>query len=167
MTSERFVEMPEMHSALLVSPLSEDRDFLEKFFLEKGWELHATPTGSSALAVLRERKIPVVITERDLPVGDWKDLLVALQQLPYNPFLVVTSRIAHEHLWAEVLNLGGHDVVAKPFQAEELHWSCRVPGGAGKITKNTREILATRRSKRCGIALALFLQHRRLRRNRK
>ena len=122
MTSERFVEMPEMHSALLVSPLSEDRDFLEKFFLEKGWELHATPTGSSALAVLRERKIPVVITERGLPVGDWKDLLVALQQLPYNPFLVVTSRIAHEHLWAEVLNLGGHDVVAKPFQAEELHW---------------------------------------------
>ena len=34
--------------------------------------------------------------------------------------LVVTSRIADEWLWAEVLNLGGYDVLAQPFDREEV-----------------------------------------------
>jgi len=36
------------------------------------------------------------------------------------PLLIVTSRLADERLWAEVLNLGAHDVLAKPFNAEEV-----------------------------------------------
>jgi len=38
------------------------------------------------------------------------------------PFLVVTSRLADEYLWVEVLNLGEHDVLAKPFRAPEVQW---------------------------------------------
>jgi hypothetical protein len=34
--------------------------------------------------------------------------------------LVVASRLADERLWAEVLNLGGHDVLAMPFDAHEV-----------------------------------------------
>ncbi len=30
--------------------------------------------------------------------------------------LIVTDRLANEALWSEVLNLGGYDVVAKPFE---------------------------------------------------
>jgi DNA-binding response OmpR family regulator len=74
------------------------------------------------LALLRDQPMPVVITERDLPLGDWKDILAAIQLLPHPPLLVVTSRLADEYLWTEVLNLGGHDVLAKPFQAVELQW---------------------------------------------
>jgi DNA-binding response OmpR family regulator len=72
------------------------------------------------LALLRDRPIPVVIAERALPVGDWRDLFAALQLLPHHPLLIVTSRLADDHLWAEVLNLGGNDVLAKPFQAAEV-----------------------------------------------
>jgi hypothetical protein len=32
----------------------------------------------------------------------------------------VTSSCADEYLWAEVLNLGGFDVIAQPFNPEEL-----------------------------------------------
>jgi DNA-binding response OmpR family regulator len=32
----------------------------------------------------------------------------------------VTSRTADECLWAEVLNLGGYDVLAKPFNSNEF-----------------------------------------------
>jgi DNA-binding response OmpR family regulator len=109
-----------MKSALLVSPFSEDHHLLSQIFLDKGWTLRLAYTLGSALAVLRERPIPVVIAERALPCGDWKDLFAALQLLPNHPLLVVTSRLADEDLWAEVLNLGGHDVLAKPFQAVEV-----------------------------------------------
>jgi DNA-binding response OmpR family regulator len=109
-----------MKSALLVSPLSADHERLSQIFIDKSWTLHLTHTLESALALLRDRPIPVVIIERDLRLGDWKDVLTAIQQLPHDPLLVVTSRLANDHLWAEVLNLGGHDVLAKPFQAAEV-----------------------------------------------
>jgi DNA-binding response OmpR family regulator len=109
-----------MESALLVSPFSEDYQPLSQIFLDKGWALHLTYTLGSALALLRDRPIPVVIAERALPIGDWKDLFAALQLLPHHPLLIVTSRLADDHLWAEVLNLGGHDVLAKPFQPAEV-----------------------------------------------
>lgn len=62
----------------------------------------------------------MVISEQDVPGGGWKKILSALQQLSRPPLLVVTSRLADEYLWAEVLNPGGHDVLAKPFRAKEL-----------------------------------------------
>ena len=36
------------------------------------------------------------------------------------PNLIVFSRLADERLWAEVLNLGGFDVLMTPFEPEEV-----------------------------------------------
>jgi DNA-binding response OmpR family regulator len=36
------------------------------------------------------------------------------------PLLVVTSRVADDRLWSEVLNLGGYDVLAKPLNTKEV-----------------------------------------------
>ena len=36
------------------------------------------------------------------------------------PLLIVTSRLADAYLGAEVLNLGGYDVLAKPFKSAEF-----------------------------------------------
>jgi DNA-binding response OmpR family regulator len=73
------------------------------------------------------------MTERDLPVGNWKDVLAAIQQLPQTPLLIVTARLADEYLWAEVLNLGGQDVLSQPFQVTELLW---VLGNAWRMGEN-------------------------------
>ena len=39
--------------------------------------------------------------------------------LPDPPSVIVTSRLADDRLWAEVLNLGAYDVLAKPFDRTE------------------------------------------------
>lgn len=36
------------------------------------------------------------------------------------PLLIVAAYLADNRLWAEVLNEGGHDVLAKPFRATEV-----------------------------------------------
>ena len=63
--------------------------------------------------------------------GTWRDMLERIGRLPQPPFLIVTSRLADGHLWAEALNLGAYDVLAKPFDRNEvvrivslawLHW---------------------------------------------
>jgi DNA-binding response OmpR family regulator len=37
------------------------------------------------------------------------------------PTLIVTSRLADDELWAEVLNLGAYDVLAQPFDPDEVY----------------------------------------------
>jgi DNA-binding response OmpR family regulator len=36
------------------------------------------------------------------------------------PVLIVTSRVANHSFWAEVLKLGGYDVLAQPLDREEV-----------------------------------------------
>jgi len=63
--------------------------------------------------------------------GTWREMLAEAAQLLPPPFLIVTCRLADERLWAEALNVGAYDVLAKPFDAAEvirvvslawLHW---------------------------------------------
>jgi len=74
-----------------------------------------------ALTHLSDNDTAVVICERDLPDGDWKLVLNRLDSLPAPPNLIVTSRLTGDELWAEVLNLGGYDVLAQPFEAQEVY----------------------------------------------
>jgi len=120
-------------AALLVSGIEKDHEFLGQVFSQQGWRLYKTRTLESAMDLLSCSPVPVVMTERDLPLGNWKDVLAAIQQLPQTPLLIVTDRLADEHLWAEVLNLGGYDVLSQPFQVTELLW---VFGNAWRTGEN-------------------------------
>ena len=73
----------------------------------------------------------LIMCEQSLPDGSWKDLIRSVRSLENPPPVIVMSWHADEALWAEVLNLGGYDVLMKPFDAQEvsrvtrmawLHW---------------------------------------------
>lgn len=119
---QRGPSMGEARSALLVSAVEQDHDFLGRIFFQHGWMLYRTGAIESALVSLRDHPVPVVITERNFPLGNWKDLLAATRHLNQAPLLIVTDRLADEYLWAEVLNLGRHGVLCQPFQVTELLW---------------------------------------------
>lgn len=120
---------------LVVSPIPEDHAFLQPLLERPGRITYRARTYREAVAVLCRDRIAVILCEQELPDGKWKDLLSQIAPLADPPYLIVTSRVADEFLWAEVLNLGGYDVLAKPFDAEEVarvvgmaceHWErCR------------------------------------------
>jgi DNA-binding response OmpR family regulator len=110
-------------AVLTVSSLEEDHLSLGRILGSSHGDLRPARSCQEAVEVLRGGEIPVVICERDLPDGDWKVLLYATRLLERAPLLIVCSRTADEFLWAEVLNLGGWDVLAKPFEAQEVLWS--------------------------------------------
>jgi DNA-binding response OmpR family regulator len=87
---------------------------------ERKWKIHSQPNVESTLEDLRLNPIPIVLCDRDRTAGAWKDLLLRFVALPDPPLLIVASRMADEHLWAEALNLGAWDVLAKPFDAAEV-----------------------------------------------
>lgn len=59
-------------------------------------------------------------TECKLPDGNWLEILDQISGRTEKCFLIVTSRLADASLWAEVLNLGGYDLLAKPFNRQEV-----------------------------------------------
>jgi len=108
---------------LLVSHMAEDHIYLRRLLERARWETLEAYCCQEAVAAIAERDPDVILCEASLPDGNWKELLEALSRRLNPPYLIVTSRLADEYLWAEVLNLGGNDVLAKPFDAEEV---CRV-----------------------------------------
>lgn len=74
---------------------------------------------------IAEHPPDIVISCSELPDGTWKNALAACQRLSVPPPVIVASRLADEHLWAEVLNLGGFDLIARPLDARELGWIVR------------------------------------------
>ena len=113
---------------LSVSPIEEDHLALNRIFkrsdwsgyTESKWVLHPTLTLESAVASLRASRYPLVLSERDLLPGTWREMLEETVSLPDPPVVIVTSRMADDYLWAEALNLGAYDVLAKPFDANEV-----------------------------------------------
>jgi DNA-binding response OmpR family regulator len=56
-----------------------------------------------------------------LPEGlDWWTIWGELAHLTQRPAILVYTQSANFHLWAEVLDAGGYDVVAEPFTRETL-----------------------------------------------
>jgi DNA-binding NtrC family response regulator len=110
---------------LLVSQLREDHVDLRRLLGRVRGETREVYCCREAITAIAEHDPDVVLCEAYLPDGDWRDLLENLSHRRNPPCLIVTSRVADEYLWAEVLNLGGYDVLAKPFDAEEV---CRVVG---------------------------------------
>ena len=110
-------------TVLMVSPFDEDRIRLDHIFAGSRWRARGVRTCREALALLRKSAAPVVLCEGDLPDGNWKDILDAFTVLTAPPLLIVTSRLADECLWVEVLNLGGYDLLAKPLDKKEVLWA--------------------------------------------
>ena len=127
---------------LCVDPIQEDHATLQKIFENSpwsicpnsSWTLQTCSTLTGAWRALRSVHFALVLCECNLKPGTWQDLLDLLARLPDPPFLIVTSRAADEHLWAEALNLGAYDVLAKPFDTTEVmrvvsmawtHWTAR------------------------------------------
>jgi len=84
------------------------------------WQLSAAGSCREAYRQLRKNGPLVIFSECDLPDGTWKDLLNSVSELAQPPAVIVTSRLADAYLWSEVLNLGGFDVLAKPFIEKEV-----------------------------------------------
>jgi len=112
---------------LSVSRNDEDCASLERIF-RSDWSVIASVTVASALSVLREIPIPIVMFDCDITSGTWEEMLDHISLLPDPPLLIVTSRLADERLWAEALNLGAWDVLARPFDENEVSRIVSVAG---------------------------------------
>lgn len=133
----------ELVQVLSIGPFDGDQRHLAEILRQANWRQHHVRTLAEALAFLKENPAPVAICEAELPDGTWKDVLAELGRMEYPPMLIVTSRLADEILWSEVLHLGGYNVLAQPIDKKEV---VHVVGLAAHHWKNQWERLALAQS---------------------
>lgn len=103
-----------------ISAVPEDHAALRRILRPISWDVWDAECCAKAFRLLSDASVQTVISDEVLPDGDWKRVLAHTHSRPRPPKLIVASRLADESLWAEVLNLGGYDLLAKPFDAEEV-----------------------------------------------
>ena len=105
---------------LSVSPDEGDHSELLHILDELPFLLTTARSSREAAACLDSGQFPVILCECKLPDGNWLEVLNQISGRAEKCFLIVTSRLADASLWAEVLNLGGYDLLAKPFNRQEV-----------------------------------------------
>lgn len=133
------VDAPRTATVVLAGYAKQERDFLQKVFNDRAnaftqecdWVFQTRDSVAAVLALLRRDRIPVILCDEEMGPDGWKELLDRFGLLSHPPCLIVTSRLADDYLWAEALNLGAYDVLARPFDRAEvvrtvsqarLHW---------------------------------------------
>lgn len=118
--SEFTVHPAAVPKVLSVSPIDQQHSSLHAIVCGPQFALLKAHNLESALAMLRQHEVAVVLCERDLHPGSYVDLLENVGAFPNTPAVIVVSRLADDRLWAEVLNLGAWDVLAIPFDRNEV-----------------------------------------------
>jgi DNA-binding NtrC family response regulator len=110
-------------SALLaVGFKDEESRILKQAANRVGCTMIVANTIRDAIQSLGSHAVPVIVCQQDLPDGNWQDLLDLSAAWKPPAKVIVVSRLADNRLWAEVLNLGGYDVLAAPLnEGEVLH----------------------------------------------
>jgi DNA-binding response OmpR family regulator len=77
-------------------------------------------TVREAVLTLERNPPSLLVAEYALSDGSWRDILSALRRCSSDAAILVTSPIADDHMWAEILNVGGFDMILQPFDPEEV-----------------------------------------------
>jgi DNA-binding response OmpR family regulator len=105
---------------LVVSSAPEDQAALAQLFVSHSYPRYWTSSVAEAADWLGRSSARVVICDDQLSDGRWQDLWEVLRWTPVPPVFIVSAYWADERLWAEVLNLGAYDVLAKPYRGAEV-----------------------------------------------
>ena len=108
-------------TAVFVTPYGDELETLHPVLEAHHCTLALAKTRKQALPLLNAPHCGIILIDADLP-GGWKIFLQDVQARAHPPALIVIARVGDERLWAEVLNLGGYDVLAKPLDPAEVDY---------------------------------------------
>ena len=105
---------------LCISALREDHDSIRRILTDPVWRITSASCGQQAIQCLCRDRVEVILCDAGLPDATWRDILSQIADLTNPPALIVAVWEADESFRALVRALGGYDVLAKPFVAEQV-----------------------------------------------
>jgi len=124
---------------VLVSGCEQFHHDVGALFESEGWSVRHSRSFAE-LTAESEDGAAVVVADYALPDGSWTEILAHIRSHALGSEVVVYSRLADEHLWAEVMCLGGFDVISDASDRPEL---LRIASAAWLETRIRNEMLAS------------------------
>lgn len=107
-------------SILVVSSEIRNRDFLRDLLNREGWKTVSASAVGECEEVLANQSIDLVLCDRGLSDGTYRDILTMIRSKNLRARLVVTSRLADWDEYLEVLDNGAFDLLAFPTQTTDI-----------------------------------------------
>jgi DNA-binding NtrC family response regulator len=99
-----------------------DAQALQEIADKANWHLGFAANYESALEHLQREEYSVILCDRDWmsdPMG-WCAAVQKLVAASPHGCVILTSTVKDDRLWQELTELGGYDVLIKPFQPEKV-----------------------------------------------
>lgn len=98
-----------------------DREILTAISGHGSWDVHFADSRVQAWEIVHRFGSPVVLYDRDWPNAEWRTTVHTFASCPQRPCVILMSRVADDYLWQELIRCGGHDLLAKPLRADDVH----------------------------------------------
>jgi len=107
-------------SILIVDDEEHIRDLLSDTLAIRGYHVETAENGVSALGVLNEREVDLILLDIRMPIKDGLGLLDEIKEkLPRLPVIIVTGLASNEEV-QEALQRGAFSCLRKPFEIDSL-----------------------------------------------
>jgi len=97
----------------------QDRDALTHIAARERWDLHLAESCEDAHFTASQLSAPVIVFDRDWPGAGWRNVVQNLASAAHQPCVILSTSVADEYLWQELIGCGGYDMLAKPLRAED------------------------------------------------
>lgn len=114
----------DMPSVMLLSHSDEERSPLRGLFADAGWTVYEGEYLADLVDQVYRGWKGVVISDFALPDASWRKILSSMRS---GCELIVTSHLADDRMWSELLDAGAFDLFAYPLDTVEM---LRVAGAA-------------------------------------
>jgi FixJ family two-component response regulator len=97
-----------------------DRNVLAGACQRQEWGVQFCGTYQAAIESANRIQAPVILCDRDVTGSEWRHAVQALAASPHGARVILISRVLDDYLWREVGLKGGHDVLSKPLQEDDV-----------------------------------------------
>lgn len=121
-----------------------DRQLLTEVCDQSQWKVLFAETCVEALTTLDQRRVPVILYDRDLPGREWRDVVALLASTPHHACVILISKVVDDYLWNEVVRTGGYDVLPKPLRESDVLRAVRLAWSYWNSATRTAAVPAKR-----------------------
>lgn len=111
--------IPHRMAVLLIARDYSLRESLGLIGIVNRWDVCWAWSFDEAIEILKRRPIPLVICDEEAPEG-WRTIVDRIVDLPVSTCVILASRFSDEALKLEARRCHAYDVIAKPFDWEEV-----------------------------------------------
>ncbi len=113
-------QAPALKPLLLASDLDEDYQTLQALLRDTKWSLTRALSWNDVSAFYETTLNPVVLVDRYFQGSNWQSTVTSFLDPAPNGTVILLSDVSDPYLWNELVQQGGFDVLARPFDRAEL-----------------------------------------------